>query len=132
MTRPVHVGSPRATALQQFHEEDAVREVVLFSVRLVYALVSVLILLAYCLVSTWHQGPAKSWVRIFWGSCSLSGTLLVLAPPGAVPAVGGVLVPLGTAVPWGDSPRVQGGPWAPPPCCDNSPETLYAWCLFFC
>ena len=26
--------------------------------------------------------------------------------------------------------KVQGGPWAPPPCCDNSPETLYAWCLF--
>ena len=65
----------------------------LFSVRLVYALVSVLILLAYCLVSTWHQGPAKSWVKIFWGSCSLSETMLVLAPPGAVPAVGGYLYP---------------------------------------
>ena len=38
---------------------------------------------------------------------------------------GGVLVPLGTAVPWGDSPRVQGGPWAPPPCCDKSSETLF-------
>ena len=65
----------------------------LFSVRLVYALVSVLILLAYCSVSTWHQGPAKSWVKIFWGSSSLSGTMLVLAPPGAVPAVGGYLYP---------------------------------------
>ena len=75
-------------------------------------------------------GPAKSWVKIFWGISSLSGTMIVLAPPGAVPAVGGVLVPLGTAVPWGDSPKVQGGPWAPPPCCENSPETLYAWCLF--
>ena len=42
---------------------------------------------------TWHQGPAKSWVNIFWGSSSLSGTMLVLAPPGAVPAVGGYLYP---------------------------------------
>ena len=65
----------------------------LFSVRLVCALVSVLILLASCLVMTWHQGPAKSWVNIFWGSSSLSGTMLVLAPPGAVPAVGGYLYP---------------------------------------
>ena len=65
----------------------------LFPVRLVCALVSVLILLASCLVLTWHQGPAKSWVNIFWGSSSLSGTMLVLAPPGAVPAVGGYLYP---------------------------------------
>ena len=42
---------------------------------------------------------------------------------------GGVLVPLGTAVPWGDSPRVQGGPWAPPPCGDKSSETLLVWYL---
>ena len=35
---------------------------------------------------------------------------------------GGVLVPLGTAVPWGDSPRAQGGP--------ESSETLFVWFLF--
>ena len=44
---------------------------------------------------------------------------------------GGVLVPLGTAVPWGDSPKVQGGPWAPPPCGDKSSETLLVLCLVF-
>ena len=39
---------------------------------------------------------------------------------------GGVFGPLGIAVPWSDSPEGQGGPWAPPPCGDNSPETLFA------
>ena len=45
---------------------------------------------------------------------------------------GGVFGPLGTTVPWGVSPKGQGGPWAPPPCCDNSPETLFAWCVCVC
>ena len=40
-----------------------------------------------------YPGPAKSWVKIFWGISSLSGTMIVLAPPGAVPAVGGYLYP---------------------------------------
>ena len=35
---------------------------------------------------------------------------------GGGPVVGGVFGPLGTTVPWGVSPKGQGGPWAPPPC----------------
>ena len=59
----------------------------------------------------------------FWGLCFVSGIMIVFALPGAVPVVGGVFGPLGTTVPWGVSPKGQGGPWAPPPCCDNSSET---------
>ena len=54
----------------------------------------------------------------------MSGRLSALCATGGGSRSGGVLVPLGTAVPWGDSPRVQGGPWAPPPCGDKSSETL--------
>ena len=43
---------------------------------------------------------------------------------------GGVLVPLGSAVPWGDSPKLPGGPWATPPGGDYPFETLFVWCLF--
>ena len=41
---------------------------------------------------------------------------------------GGVFGPLGTAVPWNDSSEGQGGPWAPPPCCDKSSETMFFLC----
>ena len=42
----------------------------------------------------------------------------------------GVFVPLGTAVPWCFSPEEQGGPWAPPPCGDNSSETCWVFVWF--
>ena len=74
---------------------------------------------------------AKCWDKIFevFVLCRVGCPLF--APPGAVPVVGGVLVPLGTAVPWGDSPKVQAGPWAPPPCGDKSSETLLVLYLVF-
>ena len=56
----------------------------------------------------------------FWGSCFLSGILLALAPPGAVPVVGGSSDPSVPRSPGVSSQKAQGGPWAPPPCCDNS------------
>ena len=59
----------------------------------------------------------------------MSGILSAFAPPGAVPVVGGYLY---TAVPWGDSPKMQGGPWAPPPCSDKSSETLLVLYQVFC
>ena len=84
-----------------------------------------------CLEAYWPSGPAKSRVYIFLGSQFLFGMLLVLAPPGAVPVVGGFSDP---SVPWspGVSPqRVQGGPWAPPPCGVKSSETCwFCVCLF--
>ena len=52
------------------------------------------------------------------------------APPGAVPVVGGgggACTPRHT-VPWGASPREQGGPWAPPLCGEKCPETLLGLC----
>ena len=67
----------------------------------------------------------------FGGIRLVSGRLSAFAPPGAVPVVGGVLVPLSIAVPWGDSPKVQGGPWAPPPCGDESSETVLVLHLVF-
>ena len=95
--------------------------------------VSASCLICYQVVSAWLSAvlfgtlrTAKSWDKTFgvidscWDSCSL------LRHRGRFPQWG-VLVPLGTAVPWGDSPEVQGGPWAPPPCCDNSSETLSDW-----
>ena len=42
---------------------------------------------------------------------------------------GGVHGPLGTTVPWGVAPKVQGGPWAPPPCVENSSETFMVCAL---
>ena len=59
------------------------------------------------------------------GSSYCVGKVLRLRATGGGSRSGGVLVPLGTAVPRGDSPKVQGGPWAPPPCCDKSSETLF-------
>ena len=82
------------------------------------------------LTGLWDRRRAGS--TSFWGSCFLSGMLLVLAPPGAVPVVGGFSDPSVTRSPGVSPQKMQGGPWAPPPCCDNSPETLFAWCLFFC
>ena len=61
----------------------------------------------------------------------LFGMMFALAPPGAVPVVGGSSDPSVPRSPGVSPQKVQGGPWAPPPCCDNSPETLFAWCLFF-
>ena len=61
----------------------------------------------------------------------MSGRLFSSCATGGGSRSGGVLVPLGTAVPWGDSPKVQGGPWAPPPCGDKSSETLLVLCLVF-
>ena len=54
-------------------------------------------------------GPAKSWVKIFWGMRVLFGMMVVLALLGAVYVVGG----LGTTVPWGVLPKEQGGPSGP-------------------
>ena len=65
------------------------------------------------------------------GSLSGVGKIDCSCATGGGSRSGGVLVPLGTAVPWGDSPRVQGGPWAPPPCGDESSETLLVLCLVF-
>ena len=69
--------------------------------------------------------------QYFWGFCIVSGRLSAFCATGGGSRSGGVLVPLGTAVPWGDSPRVQGGPWAPPPCGDKSSETLLVLYLVF-
>ena len=58
----------------------------------------------------------------------MSGRLSAFAPPGAVPVVGGVLVPLGTAVPWGDSPKAAHGPLHP---AVTSPPRLCWFCIWF-
>ena len=55
--------------------------------------------------------------------------MLVLAPPGAVPVVGGSSDPSVPRSPGVSPQRVQGGPWAPPPCSDKSSETLLVWCV---
>ena len=67
----------------------------------------------------------------FWGSSFLFGMLLVLAPPGAVPVVGGFSDPSVPRSPGVSPQRVQGGPWAPPPCGVKSSETCWVCvCLF--
>ena len=66
----------------------------------------------------------------FLADASIS-SLLVRTVSQDVVGMRGSLAPLSTAVPWGDSPRVQGGPWVPPPCGDESSETLLVVCLVF-
>ena len=51
-------------------------------------------------------GPAKNWVKFFWGSRLLSGMMLVLALPGAVPVMGGFLDPSVSRSP-GASPQAS-------------------------
>ena len=75
-------------------------------------------------------GTAKCWDKTL-GYLSCVGYVSAFCATGSGSRSGGVLVPLGTAVPWGDSPRVQGGPWAPPPCGDKSSETLLVLYLVF-
>ena len=58
--------------------------------------------------------------------------MLVLAPPGAVPVVGGSSDPSVPRSPGVPPQKAQGGPWAPPPCIVNSSETLSGLCLLFC
>ena len=50
-------------------------------------------------------GPAKSRTHPLGVSEICSARCVVIAPLGAVTLVGGVFGPLGTKVPWGDSPR---------------------------
>ena len=64
------------------------------------------------IVGLWDRLRAGS--TSFWGIRFLSGMLLVLAPPGAVPVVGGgVFGPLGTTVPWGVASESAGRPMGP-------------------
>ena len=56
--------------------------------------------------------------------------MLVLAPPGAVPVVGGSSDPSVPRSPGVSPQKAQGGPWAPPPCSVNCSETL-SGCVCF-
>ena len=78
-----------------------------------------------------HLRTAKCWDNTFGVSVWCQVGCPLFAPPGAVPVVGGYLYPSVLRSPGGDSPRVQGGPWAPPPCGDESSETLLVLCLVF-
>ena len=65
--------------------------------------------------------------QTFWGTSLVSGIMIAFALPGAVPVVGGSSDPSVLRSP-GVSPqkcRAAHGP--PPPCCDNSSETLSDW-----
>ena len=81
--------------------------------------------------SCWAISERPSAGTRLLGYLSCVGYVSAFCATGGGSRSGGVLVPLGTAVPWGDSPRVQGGPWAPPPCGDKSSETLLVLYLVF-
>ena len=78
-----------------------------------------------------NQRTAKCWDTTFGVLVLCRVFCPLLRHQGCVPVVGGYLYPSVTAVPWGDSPKVQGGPWAPPPCGEKSSETLLVLCLVF-
>ena len=71
----------------------------------------------------------QDWLRAgpsSWGLSALSDLMCGYCATGGGSCGGGVFGPLGTTVPWGDSPRegrAAHGP-APPPCSVNSPENL--------
>ena len=69
-----------------------------------------------------HSGPAKNWTTLLgsqWFVCLMFG----YCATGGGSHGGGVFGPLGTMVPWGDSPREgRGAHVAPPPCSVN-----YLW-----
>ena len=67
----------------------------------------------------------------FWGLCLVSGIVFGFALPGAVPVVGGSSDPLVLRSP-GVSPQKGRAAMGPATLLDNSPETLFAWCVFFC
>ena len=107
---PVHVGPPWTTVRQPHHVELLVRISMLFYLFGICLCFVPFVLGCVCGL-TCQIGPPTS-----WGFSDLFGMLFGYCATGAVPVVGGVSGPLGTTVPWGDSPRGQGGPWAPPPC----------------
>ena len=49
----------------------------------------------------------------FWGFCIVSGDVFCFCATGGGSRGGGVLGPLGTTVPWGDSSKGAGRPMGP-------------------
>ena len=68
--------------------------------------------------------------QYFWGFCIVSGRLSAFCATGGGSRRGGVLVSLGTAVPWGDSPSVQGGHGPLHPAVTNPPRLCW-FCIWF-
>ena len=101
----------------------------------VFVCLDVCAVLIWCLLvylrSCWAISERPSAGTRLLGYLFCVGYVSAFCATGGGSRSGGVLVPLGTAVPWGDSPRVQGGPWAPPPCGDKSSETLLVLYLVF-
>ena len=103
--------------------EDAVRTFGLFSVWVVFAWMCAS-LCALCPVAVLAiRDRRRAGSTSFWGSSFLSGMLLVLAPPGAVPVVGGFSDPSVPRSPGVSPQKAQGGPLAPPPCSVKFSET---------
>ena len=76
----------------------------------------------------WYNGPAECWDTSLGVKVEYLALIRVLRFGGGSLS-GGVLGPLGAQVPWNDSSRVRGGPWAPPPRVENS---LQKFCSVNC
>ena len=112
---------PRATFLRRLVSGDSVSYVAHLCLGLVsgrYSMVSALT----PAVLFGNPRTAKCWDRTL-GVVALYSLCVRYCISGGSRG-GGLFGTLGATVPLDDSSRVQGGPWAPPPCNDHSPGTL--------
>ena len=104
---PVRVGPPRKRSLAMV----MCMVYILVQSASVFGLVSVFLSWSVCwaivhAVMLASEGPAKSRTHApFWGLSNLIGSMFGYCATGGGYHGGGVFGPLGTMVPWGDSPR---------------------------
>ena len=108
----------------QRSSDDQCLEIVLAMLRLcVLAWCLVGFRLVFVLISAVLLENGQVLGQNSWGRCSVLALCQVLHLGGGSRG-GGFFGTLGATVPLDDSSRMQGGPWAPPPCNEHSPGTL--------
>ena len=120
--QPPPRGFPRATFLRGRVFGESISYVARFCFGLVFGLFSIGVCFVICgLVRESKDGQVLG--QNSWDRCFVLALCQVLHLGGGSRG-GGFFGTRGATVPLDDSSRVQGGPWAPPPCNEHSPGNL--------